>query len=177
MILEGPGFSATNVYGIDTSGRVHTVDGVPVHRVPHARVDVLPHITVPTTELAIGTEWTESVQAGGRQDYGETRYRAERNYEVVDNLEYNGVRVFLIVGIGEMSLRQGGWRDSEQNVAWWQDISGPVFDSVWFDPAAGQLVGNATHMDLSGTGGSTDQALELPSGLRSSIRRLPADQD
>ncbi|MDH5759884.1 MAG: hypothetical protein OEZ65_09870 [Gemmatimonadota bacterium] len=174
VTISGDGFSSETNYRIDESGRVWAVDGVPVEDVPSARVDVLPRIPLEASAMTTDARWTDSVVSAHSQDFGETFYQAVRNYRVSGERDFAGRTVVLAVAEGEMRLRQGGWEDETNRVAWWQEVSGIVVDSLWFDVASGILVGNATHMILSGTGGiqMPGQSIDMPSGLRSSVRRF-----
>jgi hypothetical protein len=88
---------------------------------------------------------------------------------VVDS---SGTKLALIVGHGEMKLRQGGWQDSTQALVWWQEVAGPALDTVWFDTRSGRVLSSVAVMTLVGTGGAGPRGggTTMPSGLRSSIR-------
>ena len=171
VILSGEGFSSETTYEVEPSGRVVTVDGVQVADVEGARVDLLPRLQAGVLE--VGMTWMDEVSASAERDYGDTSYHATRRYEVDRVAEVAGTEVLVVVSTGELRLRQGGWQDTNQTSSWWQEVSGPVVDTVWFDPEAGRLVADATHMVLSGEGGvsSAGGSVSLPSGLRSSVRR------
>ena len=173
MVDEG--FSSSHVYGIDTSGRVESVDDAPVDEIPTPRVDVLPRVPLSWPELAPGATWEDEVTRSGEEAFGPTAYTARRSYRVVGEVDAFGTRALLLVATGDVRLRQGGFQDQAQSVRWWQEVEGPVLDSVWFDLESRALLANATHMDLSGTAGfeGGGDTVTLPSGLRSSVRRVP----
>jgi hypothetical protein len=168
-------FSSSHVYGIDASGRVGSVDGSPVDEIATPRVDVLPRVPVAWAELSPGTTWEDVVTRSGEEPFGSTAYTARRSYRVVGEEDAFGTRALLLVATGSVQLRQGGFQDPAQAVRWWQEVEGPVLDSVWFDVETRSLLANATHMDLAGTAGfeGGGDAITLPSGLRSSVRRVP----
>jgi len=165
-------FEKSETITIRRSGQVVAVDGVAVGDAEDARVDFLPRIP-DSGPLSIGTSWIDTVSSGGSKPYGPTSYRAERHYEVVGTEEIDGSTTVLIVGEGTLALRQGGWQNEDQGVFWWQDVAGPVVDSVWFATERGQLVRDITFMDLVGTGGFGNGAQEvrMDSGLRSRVDR------
>jgi hypothetical protein len=168
-------FSSSHTYGIDSSGRVESVDDIPVDEIPTPRVDVLPRVPLSWEDLSPGATWEDQVTRSGEEPFGPTAYTARRSYRVVGEVEAFGTRGLLLVATGEVQLRQGGFQDQAQSVRWWQEVEGPVLDSVWFDLETRSLLANATHMDLSGTAGfeGGGDAITLPSGLRSSVRRVP----
>ncbi|HSM07332.1 MAG TPA: hypothetical protein VK858_22075 [Longimicrobiales bacterium] len=170
-------FSSSNVYGIDESGRVRSVDGQAVEDIATPRVDLLPRVPLDWADLQPGATWEDRVARSGEEPFGPTAYSAVRSYEVVGEVEAFGRRALLLVSSGRVELRQGGFQDAAQSVIWWQEVQGPVLDSVWFDVETRRLLANATHMDLSGTAGfeGGGESLTLPSGLRSSVRRVPGE--
>lgn len=165
-------FESEEEYIIARNGRVIAVGGVPVAEVEGARVDLLPRLPADGM-VEPGTTWADTVSTENITDYGPTRYVVVRHYRAQGFVEIAGRRALLLVATGEMSLRQGGWEDEAQGVYWWQDVSGPVRDSVWFDPDAGNVLRKASYMDLAGAGGfgMGEEEVRMPSGLRSSIVR------
>lgn len=170
--LEGDGFSAEETYAITPAGRVTAVGGRPVAEVPNARVDILPRLPAPTRALNAGVQWTDTAVVRGSQSYGSTHYEVRRAYRVTRSVDTLGTRLALIVADGQMKLRQGGWQDSAQGQVWWQEVSGPVADTVWFDARAGNVRQSVAVMNLSGNGGfgPIGGGVTMPSGLRSSVR-------
>ncbi len=175
VAMEGEGFSDSSAYTVDPTGRVLAVDGTLVSEIATPRVDLLPRIPFTLAELAPGTTWQDEVARSGEEPWGTTSYAANRSYTVVGSQEAFGTDALLLLAEGEIRLRQGGWQDPAETVSWGQEVAGPVIDSVWIDAATGQLVAGTTHMDLAGTavfqGGG--QSMSLPSGLKSSVRRVP----
>ena len=170
--LEGSGFSAQETYTITPEGRVTAVGGKPVSDVPNARVDVLPRLASGGRSLSAGLQWFDTVSSRGTESYGLTYYDVVRNYRVVRTIDTLNTKLGLLVATGRMKLRQGGWQDSTQGSVWWQEVSGPVTDTVWFDTRAGNVFESLTVMNLTGTGGFGPLAggITMPSGLRSSVR-------
>jgi hypothetical protein len=177
VTIDGREYQTSNTFEIDPSGRVLAVDAVPVTELATPRVDLLPRIGLPWGELVPGAAWDDQVARSGEEPFGPTSYSAQRRWAVVGEVDAFGTRALLAVSTGDISLRQGGFQDPDQTVRWWQEVSGSVRDSVWFDVRTRELVANATHMDLSGTATfeSAGQGATLPSGLRSSIRRIRAE--
>jgi hypothetical protein len=173
--LEGTGafaFHAVQTYRVTRTGRLLLVAGKPAADDPTARVDLLPRLPSTSTGLSVGDTWSDSVFDGGAQSYGRVFYRARRLYRVERLVDTLGSRLALLVSHGQMQLRQGGWQDSSAAVVWWQEVQGPVIDSVWFDTNRGQIAASYTAMDLAGTGGvgPIGGGDRMPSGLRSSVR-------
>lgn len=171
--LDGGSFRRTDIYDVSPSGRVTAVNGTPVSSAPDARVDFLPRLPEPPVPLTVGTAWNDTVEVHGSRPYGQTFYTVRRAYSVtrvVDTLES---RLALAVAAGTMQLRQGGWQDSTRGLVWWQEVAGPVVDSVWIDLRSGELVADFAIMDLTGRGGVGPKGSSdgMPSGLRSSVRR------
>ena len=173
--LSSPDFSSANTYDVDGSGRVLAVDGVPASEAVVARVDLLPRVPHAATQLAAGQVWADTVSHVADGGWGEKYYRATRQYRVVGETAVGDRTAVLLVSDGFIQIRQGGWEDEARGDRWWQEIQGPVVDTVWVG-RDGRLFGGATHMDLVGQatferGGAT---AAMPSGLRSSVRRTPA---
>jgi hypothetical protein len=170
--LEGEGFSAQESYTLTPEGRVIAVGGKPVGDAPNARVDVLPRLAIGGRAMNVGTQWSDTVSVRRTQSYGLTYYDVARNYRVIRTVDTLDTKLALLVANGQMKLRQGGWQDSAQGVAWWQEVRGPVTDTVWFDTRAGNIHQTFTIMNLVGTGGYGPLAggVTMPSGLRSSVR-------
>jgi hypothetical protein len=171
--LEGSeGFSAQETYSLTPEGRVTSVGGCAVRDVPNARVDILPRLPTAARSLDRGVQWRDTVSVEGTQSYGATRYQVRRNYRVVRTVDSANARLALIVADGEMKLRQGGWQDSAQGLVWWQEVTGPIADTIWFDTRAGNVHTSVAVMNLSGTGGfgPPGGGISMPSGLRSSVR-------
>lgn len=171
--LEGSeGFSAEEIYSITPEGRVTAVGGRPVRDVPNARVDVLPRFATGSGPLNAGVQWTDTVAVRGTQSYGATHYEVRREYRVVRTVDSLDTRLALIVANGQMKLRQGGWQDSAQGLVWWQEATGPIADTIWFDLRDGDIRQSVGVMNLSGTGGfgPIGGGVTMPSGLRSSVR-------
>jgi len=177
VTIDGQDYQINNTFEIDPSGRVLAVDAVPVTELATPRVDLLPRIGLPWDGLVPGAAWDDQVARSGEEPFGPTSYSARRRWVVVGEVDAFGTRTLLAVSNGDISLRQGGFQDPEQTVRWWQEVSGSVRDSVWFDVRTRDLVANTTHMNLSGTATfeSGGQGATLPSGLRSSIRRVRAE--
>lgn len=173
--MIGEGEDSRETYGIDASGRVLSVDGVAVEELATPRVELLPRIPLDWDELLPGATWTDQVERDGVEPFGPTSYLATREYQVVGEVQALGATALLLVSRGSISIRHGGWQDPNQTVSWWQEASGPVVDSVWFDTGTRALLASATHMDLTGAAGfeGGGQSMTLPSGLRSSVVRLP----
>lgn len=169
--LDKP-FESKQTMKIRRTGRVVEVDGVPVAEAENARVDFLPRMPA-SGPLETGRTWVDSVSSAGSKPYGETHYCASRTYRVVGPTDIEGIPVILIVGEGTLTLRQGGWQNEQQGVFWWQEVEGPVVDSVWFDPEAGHLIKDVTAMDLVGMGGvgNGQREMKMESGLRSRVER------
>lgn len=166
-------FESTQTLTIRGTGRVLAVDGVAVADAESPRVDFLPRLPESGT-LEPGRTWVDTVSSAGERPYGRTHYRADRTYRVVGSTVLGGQRAVLFVGEGTLALRQGGWQNEEQGVFWWQDVTGPVTDSVWFFPETGHLARSVTSMNLLGTGGfgNGQRQVEMPSGLRSRVDRV-----
>lgn len=164
-------FESRQTMKIRRTGRIVEVDGTPVGELESARVDFLPRIPV-TGALEAGRTWIDTVSSSGTQPCGETNYRARRAYRVVGPAEVEGMSAVLLVAEGSLALRQGGWQSEQQGVFWWQEVEGPVVDSVWF-ALEGHVIKDITSMDLTGTGGfgNGDQQTEMASGLRSRVER------
>jgi hypothetical protein len=173
--MAGSDFSSRGLYGIDGSGRIRSVDGIPVAQASSPRVDLLPRIPLDWADLRPGAQWADTVSQSGEEPYGPVHYRVDRRYSVVGEVDAFGTNALLLVADGEISLRQGGWQDPDRTVRWWQEASGPVVDSVWLDLESRRLVANATHLDIAGTAGFVqgERTVTMPSGLRSTIRRTP----
>jgi hypothetical protein len=174
----GQPFSREDTYTVTSTGRVLTVAGQAVAQVPHARVDLLPRLPDRPTGLEVGFKWTDTVSVHALLPYGPTYYAARREYRVQRIVDSLCTQLAHIVGEGVIRLRQGDWQDSVRRIVWWQEVVGPVVDTVWFDVRGSRLIGDVTSMDLVGTGGSglTNSGSAMPSGLRSVVRRrsIPA---
>jgi hypothetical protein len=172
--LDGSPFARADVYTIDPFGRVLRENGKPVADVPNARVDFLPRLPRATRPLEVGDTWNDSVYTEFNESFGKTFYRVNRRYSVARVVDSLGTKVAVIIGEGTIRLRQGGWEDSTRGVAWWQQVSGSVKDTVWFDLGAGWLLSDVARMDLRGTGGGglPNAGVSMPSGLRSTVRRM-----
>jgi hypothetical protein len=173
--LEGTGafaFHSVQTYTVAPSGRLLLVAGKPVADAPTARVDLLPRLPSTGTGLSVGDRWQDSVSDGGAQPYGQVFYRVLRLYRVERLVDTVGAQLALLVSHGQMRLRQGGWQDSAAALVWWQEVQGPVIDSVWFDTSRGQIAASYTAMELTGSGGvgPIGGGERMPSGLRSSVR-------
>jgi hypothetical protein len=172
--LEGvsSSFQSEQEFTITRNGRVIAVGGVPVAEAQGARVDLLPRLPADGV-MGPGVVWVDTVSNEHVEDYGPTKYVARRHYRAEGIVDVAGRGAWLMVSTGEMSLRQGGWEDQAEGVYWWQDVSGPVYDSVWFDPEVGTVLKKYTYMDLTGEGGfgRGQQEIRMPSGLRSLIVR------
>lgn len=171
--LDAP-FHAADTFDIARSGRVRRIGGQLPEERAVARVDVLPRFPESHPALTVGLEWTDTVSVAQAKPYGSTYYRARRRYRVARIVDTAGMNLAVITGNGEIALRQGGWQDSVARVVWWQEVAGPVVDSVWFDIRRGWLVEDAAHMNLRGTGGvgPIGGGGLMPSGLQSVIRRV-----
>lgn len=171
--VEQP-FQAQNTYEVTPRGQVLRVDGRPVAEVPNARVDVLPRFPGPATPPVVGLRWVDSVFVADTQSYGPTYYRVRREYRLQRLIDTLSTQLALITSGGEMALRHGGWEDSSAGVLWWQEVKGPVTDTIWFDVRRGIVHSDAAHMVLSGSGGGGPKksVVTMPSGLRSSVRRV-----
>jgi hypothetical protein len=165
-------FRAEENYTVDPSGRLLAVAGQPFAEVPNARVDLLPRFPSPPNSVAVGLKWTDSVSLSGEQPYGSTSFEVRREYRVERLVDTLGTSVAEIVGLGQMRLRQGGWQNQARKQAWWQEVAGPVVDTVYFDVRHGVLVASVATMDLVGRGGAVGGPA-LASGLHSSIRLGP----
>ena len=154
---------STTTYGISNVGRVVTVDGQPIAGRAGIRVDVLPRFPASLRGVDVGRTWTDSVETAATAPYGETYYRAARTWRVVASR----AGTVVMASQGVLALRQGGWQDAGHQSAWWQEVSGEVMDSVWFDTDRHELMRSWTRMDLVGTGGFGD--VTMPSGLRSTV--------
>jgi hypothetical protein len=173
--LEGNSFSREDTYTVTTSGRVLTEGGRSVDATPHARVDLLPRLPDPAVPFNVGARWVDTVGVAREEAYGATRYSVAREWRVTRMVDTMGTSAALLVAQGTMRLRQGGWQDSIQGIVWWQEATGPVVDSAWFDTRNGALLADVTLMNLAGTGGGgprTGGGAVMPSGLRSVVRRI-----
>ena len=173
--LEGTGpnpFRSQQTYTVAPNGRVLAVDGQPAATVQGARVDVLPRLPAHAGPLAPGVAWDDTVAIRGTPPYGPTYYQVKRTYRVLRTLDTLGTTLALIAASGEMRLRQGGWQDSAQALVWWQEVAGPVADTVHLDVGAGRVIASVAVMELVGNGGlgPRDGGVTMPSGLRSSVR-------
>ena len=171
--LDGQPFSFDDTYTITPGGRVTAVGTKPVTEAPNARVDLLPRFPDPTATLAVGLSWRDTVAVRHSLPYGDTYYSVQRQFRVQRLIDTLGTRVAHIVATGTMRLRQGGWQDSSAGTVWWQEVAGPVADTVWFDTRGGALIGDVTVMRLMGTGGAGPKSggATMPSGLYSLVRR------
>lgn len=170
-------FRRDDTYTIYTNGRVLEVNGKPIESIPQARVDVMPRLPgVPVTP-AVGTTWSDSVSSEGERPFGATRYEVHRDYRVAEIFDSLSTSVALIIGEGHMRLRQGGWQDSTAGTVWWQEVEGPVADTIWFDLMNGSLIRDVGVMTLTGVGGAGPRGggITLPSGLHSTIVRELVD--
>jgi hypothetical protein len=173
--LKGVGespFQVEETYTVDPTGRLLAVGGKPLAEVPSARVDLLPRFPSSSHRLARGLKWSDSVASRGDQPYGRTSYEARREYQVLRIIDTLGTTVAHIAGSGRMRLRQGGWQDEAQKFAWWQEVDGPVVDTVYFDTRRGLILASFASIDLVGSGGAVGGPV-LPSGLRSTVRLGP----
>jgi len=171
--LDGQPFSVDNTYTVTRAGRVLAEGTRPVAQAPNARVDLLPRFPDPPVKLEMGATWRDTVSVRHRLPYGDAYYSVQRQFWVHRLIDTLGTRVAHIVATGEMRLRQGGWQDSTAGTVWWQEVAGPVADTVWFDTRGGELLADVTVMSLVGTGGAGPRAggVTMPSGLRSLVRR------
>jgi hypothetical protein len=172
--MGGTGFESEKTYSISRSGRVLAVDGRPVDQTPQARVDFLPRLPEPPVDLRPGLKWEDTVSVAYDHPYGPAYYKVRRTYRVERALDTLNTTAFLFVGDGEVRFRQGGWQDSIRGIIWWQEVEGPVTDSVWFDTRAGRLIRDRTTLSLVGTGGAgtAKDSVVMPSGLRSNVVRV-----
>jgi len=172
--LKGVGepFQFEETYTIDPTGRLLAVGGRSVAELPSARVDLFPRLPSGVPELTAGLSWMDTVSIRGQQPYGSTAYEVRRRYRVLRLIDSLGTTIAQLAGEGRMHIRQGGWQDPAQTTAWWQDIEGPVADTVWFDAQRGVLLAAASVMDLAGMGGVAGGP-SVPSGLRSSVHLGP----
>jgi len=173
--LNGTGefaFTSSQLLTVSPTGTLLAVDGRPVAQVPGARVDFLPRLSGSPAPLRQGDSWSDTVAVSESRAYGATYYRGVRQYTVARLADTLGTTVALIVGRGQLQLRQGGWQDSTAGSVWWQEVGGPVADSTWFDTRHGQILQASTMMDLVGVGGAgpIGAGVRMPSGLRSSVR-------
>jgi len=115
----------------------------------------------------------DTISVAHTHSYGPTYYRVRREYQVERLIDTLNTQLALITGRGEMALRQGGWEDSSAGVLWWQEVKGPVADTIWFDVQRGAVHADAAHMVLSGSGGGGPKGsvATMPSGLHSVVRR------
>lgn len=170
--ISEPSLQHEETFTVDPSGRLLAVGGRPLAQLASARVDLLPRFPPGAPELVAGMSWTDTVSISGQEPYGPTSYSVTRQYRVLRIVDSMGTRIAHLAGTGRMHIRQGGWQDQAQKISWWQDISGPVADTVWFDPAHGVLLAAVAVMNLTGTGGVTGSP-PMPSGLRSAVRLGP----
>lgn len=170
--MDGSPFRVEESYIIEPSGRLIAVGGKPLAEVVNARVDLLPRFPVPSSAVAAGLRWTDAVSVSRDQPYGPTFYEARREYQVQRVIDTLGTSVAEIVGQGHLRLRQGGWQDEARTHSWWQEVAGPVVDTVYFDARRGLVIASIAIMDLIGSGGAVGGPA-LTSGLRSSIRLSP----
>lgn len=166
---EGTNFDISQIFLVNQSGRVLQVGGHPVSQEPSARVDLFPRWPTPPAPLTEGLTWIDTVSTSGAQAYGSTFYQAERHYRLIRLIDSLDTRIAHVVASGTVRLRQGGWADQARQQAWWQEVSGPVIDTVWFDASRGRVLASVAIIDLTGTGGSSGGPV-MTSGLRSSVR-------
>lgn len=166
-------FTNEQVYGVLSSGKVVAVGGHPVDSVAHARVDLFLHFPTPPRVATPGVAWRDSVSNAHIASYGPENYSVVRDLRVISVADSGGVPVCLVVGAGVMRLRQGGWQDSTAGTRWWQEVQGPVVDSLWFDLLRGAVIQDVAVMRLIGSGGVVGPTGSTPmsSGLLSSVRR------
>jgi len=164
----------TTVFTIDPFGEVLFVDGRSAHEVPSPRIDVLPRFPKGAVEPRVGLSWTDSANVTREEAYGASYYRTKRAYSVLRVADSMRTRIVMIRGQGQVSLRHGGWDDSTAGTVWWQEVSGPIEDTVWFDAGSGQLLASVTNIDLVGVGGGGPPAatVTMPAGIRSRHRRV-----
>ena len=168
-------FDFAETYLVSATGRLLAVGGQPLSEMPSARVDLLPRLPTPAQALTSGSTWTDTVSIQHQEPYGPIRYAVQRSYKVLRIVDSLGSQIAFIVGTGQMQLRQGGWQDEASRQVWWQEVTGPVADTVAFDISRGRVVSSYAHMDLIGAGGAGPIGTgdTLPSGLRSSVRLTP----
>jgi len=168
--LDAP-FTRSDQYAVSSGGRVIAANGTPIARAANARIDLFPRL--PSVSVRVGDSWEDTVSIRNTESYGPSYYNVRRTYRFSRLLDSAGTRLAVLVGAGTMRLRQGGWQDSTQGVVWWQEVAGPVADTVWFDVRAGQLLADVTAMDLVGRGavGPVGGPPMMPTGLRSTVRR------
>jgi len=164
-----PPFQAEATYGVSPSGRLLAVGGKPAADVPNARVDLLPRFPSPAPPATTGFRWSDTVSIRGEQPYGPTYYEVQREYQVLRVIDTLGTELAYVVAGGRMRLRQGGWQDEAHKFAWWQEVAGPVVDTLYFDTRRGVVLSSHVVIDLLGTGGAVGGPI-LASGLRSSVR-------
>lgn len=171
--VEGHSFRKDETYALTPSGRVVAIGGKPAAAVPHARVDLLPRLPDPSVALAPGVRWKDTVSNRALESHGPTHYSVTSEFRVVRVFDSLGTRIAHLVSEGSVRLRQGGWQDSANATVWWQEVSGPVIDSVWFDVRNGRLLADIMTMRLSGSGGVGPKrgGATLSSGLYSRVAR------
>jgi hypothetical protein len=177
--LRGSGFQSDETYTITTNGRLIAVNGQPVGTVASARVDFLPRLPDHPQVQKAGDSWTDSVRNDGTESYGQTYYRVARQYTLQRIVDTMGTTAAVIIGTGQMRLRQGGWQDSTAGVVWWQEVEGPVADTTVFDIRSGQILMEHSTMRLTGRGGAGAKGSteSMPSGLTSTNRLSRAQRD
>ena len=170
--IDSP-FQVETPFEITPAGRVLRVGGRPVAEVAGAQVDVLPRLPATAATLAPGLQWKDTVSAAHAQPYGETYYRVRREYQLHRVVDTLSTQLAFITATGEMALRQGGWQDSTAGVVWWQEVRGPIADTLWFDVRRGSVHTSVAHMSLVGSGGAGPRGagVTMPSGLSSLVRR------
>lgn len=167
--MDSAQFQVEETYTVDLTGRLLAVGGKPLAEAPYARVDLLPRFPSPPGRLVPGLSWTDTVATQSEQPYGRTFYEVRREYRVLRMVDSLGTSLALVVGQGQMRLRQGGWQDEAGKYAWWQEVAGSIVDTVYFDAQHGLVHASFAVLDLVGTGGAVGGPV-LPSGLRSSVR-------
>ena len=176
--LTGTGeypFDFAETYLVSPTGRLLAVGGQPVSTTSSPRVDLLPRLPIPARVLMRGSTWTDTISIQRDEPYGRTLYAVQRSYRVLRIADTLGSHIAILVGAGQMQLHQGGWQDEATRQVWWQEVAGPVADTVALDITRGRVLSSSAHMDLAGVGGAGPIGTRdsLPSGLRSSVRLTP----
>ena len=125
-----------------------------------------------------GYHWTDTATARAQGLIGEHLYQLIRTFTVARTLDTLGRHLTEIQGTGTARYRDGWWRDQPAGLYTWLDVSGPLEETYYLDPQAGQQVARRWRMHLTGRGGVPDSARDtLMAGLESEQREAPVEPE
>lgn len=138
--------SSADTLQILSNGRILTIGGRPSNA-STGPIDWFPRLPVGGMPLRIGATWSDTLIL----HEGEAHiYDAFRRYTVRRRFDTLGVKAFEVVGTGTLHFRMTSIQDSTTGDGRWWDVSGPVVDTFWIDPAAGRYLGRKWDMKLLG---------------------------